>query len=322
MKLIGIIGCGAVTESFYLKVFPNFAGFKLAYLADMNVEQANRLASIVGATVLDTDSLIQKSDIVIVCTPPSSHFVLAKQALDAGKTVICEKPFVPSATLASELILKSKEKNSKLYVAHFRRAFPSVLLAKSLIKSVGYGRLKHINVSEGGRFTWKAKSDYFATDSLGGVILDTGSHTIDMALFMAGLDDVSNLGVQVLSIKKDKEEPAHEVSAELALKLLDQAESIDVSLHLSRYQILANQIVYTFEKGKIIVPIAPGNFVKLDNGHKTIVRSLGNTHSAIEGFFKQYQQILYQVNDHHFDAAKFYNLTNVLEQLSNIEGQQ
>lgn len=58
---------------------------------------------------------------VIVTTPPESHFELAKRSLEAGKHVVVEKPFVPTPEEAAELAELSKKTGKKLAVYQNRR---------------------------------------------------------------------------------------------------------------------------------------------------------------------------------------------------------
>ena len=50
-------------------------------------------------------------DLVVVNTPNKTHYAYTKQALLAGKHVVCEKPFTVTVSEAEELISLSKKKN-------------------------------------------------------------------------------------------------------------------------------------------------------------------------------------------------------------------
>src|SRR5215211_905282 len=60
-------------------------------------------------------------ELVIVNTPNYTHYEYTKKALQAGKHVIAEKPFVVSAVEGQELIALAQKQNKKLSVYHNRR---------------------------------------------------------------------------------------------------------------------------------------------------------------------------------------------------------
>jgi len=312
---IGIIGCGAVTELLYLKTIPNISDCKIAYLYDKDVQRAQYLASIINAEVTDIDTLRANSDVIIICTPPSSHHQLVKDSMIEGKIIVCEKPFVPYYEDAIELIQLAKEKKCKLYVAHFRRLFPSLVLAKKIASTIEWGPLKKINIVEGGRFIWQAKSDYFLKNKEGGVIADTGSHTIDSALYIAGLDTMikGKDDVTIEQVIKDKSEPSHRVDAKFKIK------DIEVNLKLSRHEVLANQIALIFENGEIIVPAFLASYVLIKtNKGRLIVNSSEKYTRLEEVFYHQYKNILAGKNDDIFNADRFAGLTLIIDKLNNI----
>jgi predicted dehydrogenase len=315
-KEIGIIGCGAVTEQFYLKTLPLIETVRIKYLADRDIERAKKLAVKMQAeATTDLEELRKGSDIVIVCTPPDSHYSLVKDSLSKGKIVICEKPFLTQAKQVTELVELAKKVDAKILVAHFRRTYPSVQLAKSLIETSNLGVLKSISISEGGRFNWSAVSDYFLTNNLGGVALDTGSHTIDMALYVAQLD-TQELIIKSIDIKKDKVEPSHEVDAKLLTEV--NGNPLEININLSRYKALANQIVFKFENGKITIPTSLSSLVKVQNDkRKVIVYSNEKLKNAGFAFYEQYKRMLVNNKADDFSAERFYNLVNILETINN-----
>jgi predicted dehydrogenase len=315
-KKVGIIGCGAVTEQLYMKTLPLIQTVELKYLADKDIARAEGLASKANAlATTDISELRKNSDIIMVCTPPESHYSLVKDSIAENKIIVCEKPFMPKASQVSELVELANKNNAKILVAHFRRIYPSVQLAKSLIKASNLGNLRSISVSEGGRFNWTAISDYFLTNHLGGVIFDTGSHAIDMALFIAGLDE-KKLTIKNVAAKKDKAEPSHEVDAKILVEV--EGVPLEIFINLSRYGALANQVVFNFEHGKITVPTNMSNFVKIGKGsHKTLVYSSNKMKDPGIAFYEQYKKILINNNADEFSAERFYNSISILEALTN-----
>lgn len=316
IKSLGIIGCGAVTQKQYIKVLGMFhADVSVDYVFDINSGLADSVAQRLGAQAVTKEHLLSESDIVIIATPPSTHGMLIKEALKPGNKVICEKPFVGSIKEYNELAELAKERQSELYVAHFRRTYPSVQLARSVIKSKILGDVTSMEAYEGGKFSWITTSGYVYNDPFGGVLFDTGSHTIDMALYIANIDTI-DMQVEVLSIVKDKKEPAHDVTATLKLKTF--ANNINFKVKLSRKLLLANKIRITCTNGFIDVPVALANNIRIGgSASSTVVYSNANYDTLMDAFAMQFKEMFYEVNDSAYKVSKFINLTKILEVIAN-----
>jgi predicted dehydrogenase len=113
---------------------------------------------------------------VAIATPPHTHYTLVRQALEAGKQVLVEKPLARTAGEAAELVALSEEVDRVLMPGHTFLYSPSVNKVKGLIDEDILGEI------------------YFATSSrmnLGlyqrdGVILDLAPHDLSILLYWLG----------------------------------------------------------------------------------------------------------------------------------------
>lgn len=315
-KSLGIIGCGAVTQKQYVKVLSMFTDISVDGVFDISTELSTLVADLLGAKVMSKQQLLNECEIIVIATPPSTHYELIKDALQPGKKVICEKPFVGTIKECDELVALAKERSAELYVAHFRRTFPSVQLAKSIVKSKIMGEVTGIEVYEGGKFSWITKSGYVYKDPFGGVLFDTGSHTIDMALFMANIDTM-DINLKVLSIKKDKAEPAHDIAANLQLET--KQGDIDLKIKLSRRLLLSNKIRINCQHGFIDVPAATmSDYIRIGSKtSSTVVYTNTKYADLMDCFAMQFKDMFYDVKDSVYDAKRFINLTKILETIAN-----
>ena len=314
LKSLGIIGCGSVVRKFYVPFINNLPGYKLNYVTDINVDEALELSVKLNCQYTNLQGLIENSDIIIVATPPHTHYDLIKRSLRENKIVICEKPFVSSLSEAEELVKLSKIHNAQLYVAHVRRCYPSVKLAKELVETGIMGELKEIFLQEGGKFNYKAASNYVYENSLGGVLLDTGSHTIDTALFITNLyeDDIKNILVNELA--SDCKEPSNEIK--VMLKLVTTRRTVKLNLHLSRLRVLANKISLIFENGEIHLPVELSNYVKVvSNLNSSIIYSKASYSNFLDLFPVQYFHMVNEKSmmNNNFKADQFINLVEIFE---------
>ncbi|KAM7202543.1 hypothetical protein V8F20_004332 [Naviculisporaceae sp. PSN 640] len=128
-------------------------------------------------------------DIVILCTPPQTHFSLAKDALNAGKHVLVEKPFVPTSSQALELANLAKEKGLILCVYQNRRWDSDFLTVKKLLSEDKLGRIVEFE-THFDRYrmekptTWKGT---LGMDQGGGVLFDLGTHLLDQVYVLFGM---------------------------------------------------------------------------------------------------------------------------------------
>src|SRR5687767_5352683 len=79
--------------------------------------------------------------LVVVNTPNSTHFEYAKQALQAGKHVVVEKPFTIHVEEAKELIALAKKQDKILSVYHNRRWDSDFLTVKKVISDGSLGEV-------------------------------------------------------------------------------------------------------------------------------------------------------------------------------------
>lgn len=256
---VGLVGCGAVVKTFYVEVMRRIAGVKVVGVHDLNTGNAREVAGALGAEVMERDALLGACDWVVIATPPDSHFSLARECLERGCHVVLEKPFVPRAAEAQELVDLAERKGRQLHVAQFRRFFPPVGVARDLVASGLIGEVVGLEMFEGGRFLWSNDSGYVSKSRFGGVLFDTGSHTVDQALVVAGLDH-GNLEVVVETVKRDKPEPSHQIEA--GLKLRRDGREVTARLLLSRAQPLANLIRIIGSQGS----------VEMDCGYDGLIR--------------------------------------------------
>lgn len=98
----------------------------------------------------DLEEMFQDNNIdtIYVASPNSLHFEQSKKALQAGKHVICEKPFTPTLKEAEELFHIAKEKNVYIFEAITTIHLPNYQIVKDHLKDVGNIRLVQCNFSQ------------------------------------------------------------------------------------------------------------------------------------------------------------------------------
>ena len=120
-------------------------------------------------------------DIIVVATPNDVHKELVIRALEAGKSVVCEKPVEMSVAAFDEMVDASKRSGSLFTVHQNRRWDVDFLGIKKIIDSGDIGAPLNIESrvhgSRGIPSDWRCHKQYG-----GGMILDSGVHLIDQML--------------------------------------------------------------------------------------------------------------------------------------------
>ena len=314
-RKLGIVGCGTVVQRNYLPALKFYPEIHLAYVNDLNLTASSRVAAMSGAAVAPLEQLQDECEIVVIATPPSTHAALIEEFLTSGRTVICEKPFVGNRTEAEYLVEAAASRGSRLFIAHFRRCFPSVRLGRALIESGILGHITQMSAYEGGRFTWQAESGYVYKDPLGGVLFDTGSHTLDMLLYVACWD-AGRIDVTSVRTQKDGPEPSHDFQAKVCLS--HGGSSIAGHFKFSRIAPNANKILIGCQNGFLELPVGMADYVRLGSaeGKAVIVRARESYADMMDCFALQLRQMFYEDEERTFVADKFLNLVTVLEALS------
>lgn len=118
---VGVIGCGYWGPNL-IRNFNENQHTALTHICDLNKEKVERLRlryPHVAVTTDYRDLLKDRSlDAVAVATPVSSHYRLVKEALEAGKHVLVEKPFTPTVKEAERLVELAHKKGLVLLVDH------------------------------------------------------------------------------------------------------------------------------------------------------------------------------------------------------------
>ena len=150
MKL-GIIGSGMIVKDF-LSFAHELPEIKLEAIAARNIENLKDLQSKYNIKNIytDTDLCLENKEIdtIYVAVPNNLHYTVAKKALEAGKNVICEKPFTLKYEESVELFEIAEDKGLILIEAITNQYQKNYLDIKYNIDSIGEIRLVECNFSQ------------------------------------------------------------------------------------------------------------------------------------------------------------------------------
>jgi predicted dehydrogenase len=135
------------------------------------------------------EDLLMVSDIelVIINTPPDTHYDYALQAIRAGKHMIVEKPFMNDAMQSEEIRRLANERGLLLTVYQNRRYDADYLAVKKVVQSKILGSIKEVEMRYD-RYT-PSTLQTNKESPVGGRasnLHDLGSHLIDQAIQLFG----------------------------------------------------------------------------------------------------------------------------------------
>jgi len=192
MVNIAIVGAGGISNN-HIKSIVQFNDARIIGVIDIDRKSAEKQAALCGAAVYEklTDCL-DKVDMVWVLTPPSTHRIIAVEAIRAGKHVVVEKPITASVEDAEIMVSEAKKCKVKLMTAFCCRFRTGFMKLREFVESGKIGTpITYWCQRQGLRVD---PANKWSTDPMlmTGMSIQSLSHDIDMMRWIAGeVSDVS-----------------------------------------------------------------------------------------------------------------------------------
>ena len=228
---MGLVGAGRIAQS-YVDVFEVLEDVRLVAVADPMDEARTRVADRTGAAAFpDHEALVRSADVdaVLVCTPPSTHTEVARHFIEHGIAVLCEKPLAIYPERARRLIALADERNVLVTMASKFRYTNDVAEAKRILDSGAIGETILFENIFASRVPMDGRWNADPAVSGGGVLIDNGTHSVDIARFVLGpIVEVSAVeGKRVQGLAVEDTAQMFLRSADGAMGTIDLSWSID-----------------------------------------------------------------------------------------------
>jgi scyllo-inositol 2-dehydrogenase (NADP+) len=212
-----VVGFGTAGRVFHAPLLAALPEFEVTAVVTRDQGRAAEVARLhpgarVVGSVAELDAL--DLDVVVVASPPALHVEHAAAALRAGRHVVVDKPFAPTAAAAQELLDLAAASSGRLTVFQNRRYDGDFRTVRRLVAEGALGRVLRFE----SRFEWFKPVDRAGWKSSGpgsGILLDLGTHLVDQAVQLFG--------------------PVVELSAELAV-WREGVEAVDDAVLTLRHQ--------------------------------------------------------------------------------------
>ena len=193
---MGFIGCGGNASSHIGRCLeiPEVEIVALCDVSDASIDRARERNPRVAELPVFRDyqeMLAQIAmDAVQISTPHTTHFDQIMDSLDRGLHVLTEKPMVCSVEHAEQVIEKSRQTGKILMIAYQRHLTPHFRYVRNQIMAGELGEIQFVSALQdqgwyrGTMGSWRQRLAL----SGGGQLNDSGSHLLDIILWMTGLE--------------------------------------------------------------------------------------------------------------------------------------
>ena len=215
----------------HLEALRRVENVDVAAIAGRNAAAAEKLGSAFGVSRTDAAAILRDPNIdaVHICTPNAQHYPMAKEALLAGKHVLCEKPLAISVEEAQELAALAAQKGLRNCVCHNLRYYPMVQQMRAMREAGDLGEILVVQGTYSQDWLLYDTDWNWRVDSKAGgpsrCMADIGSHWFDMAEHLTGLR-VSTLCADLNTVHKTRKQPKGPVET-FANKLASAADTIE-----------------------------------------------------------------------------------------------
>ncbi|HEY7683906.1 MAG TPA: Gfo/Idh/MocA family oxidoreductase [Gemmatimonadales bacterium] len=190
-----VFGMGGVARQSHLPALRALVGEGLPLEVIAGVDPRHGGTTLDGIPVLTTRAelaRIEPIDFIDICTPTASHLELVLWGLERGYHVACEKPVAMSGEQAAAIMAAARRARRVVFPCHQHRFNPAWTQLRSWVETGAIGRwhLAEFQVyrpradhgSTGAAVPWRGQEAV----SLGGVLLDHGTHLLYLLMDVAG----------------------------------------------------------------------------------------------------------------------------------------
>lgn len=185
----GIIGTGNIASQF-ARGLALLDDAELVAVGSRTAESAHEFGERFGARTRHASYADLASDpdvdAVYIATPHPLHLENTLLGLEAGKAVLCERPFAINAHQAEVMIATARKRGVFLMEAMWTRFLPHMVRLREIVASGAIGELRMLQADFGFRTSFNPQGRLFDPALGGGALLDVGIYPISLASMLLG----------------------------------------------------------------------------------------------------------------------------------------
>lgn len=250
---VGVIGTGYIGPV-HIEALNRISGVKVKAVTDANLELARKTAEKynIENVYKNYTEILQDHEIEVIhnCTPNRLHYGITKEAIEAGKHILSEKPLAMTLNEAEELVELAEKKGIVTGIDFCYRYYPVV---QEMAVRVRRGESGNVRMVSGTYFqdwlffptdySWRLEKTESGESN---IAADLGSHWFDLIHFVTGLK-VTEVMADFATLIPVRQKPARQV---LAFEEVKEAETVDVTIEVEDYA----AVLFRLSNG------APGSF--------------------------------------------------------------
>ncbi|MEY4081999.1 MAG: hypothetical protein RLZZ389_266 [Actinomycetota bacterium] len=186
--LWAILGPGGIARAF-AKDLAHLDGHSIGAVGSRSLSNAENFAAEFGGKAYGSyEELVNDPsiDAVYVATPHPAHHDNVIMALNAGKPVLCEKPFSVNAVQAQAMVDAASKNQVALMEAMWARFLPHYAKVREIVASGVLGQILSIHADHGQRLADRDIARLVEPSLAGGALLDLGIYPISFAHMILG----------------------------------------------------------------------------------------------------------------------------------------
>jgi predicted dehydrogenase len=277
---LGLIGAGGIAQT-YVQALAQSVTAELVGVADVRSDAAAALAERIGCAAFGShEQLVEQTacEGAIVCTPPVTHPEICCDLLDRGVHVLCEKPLAVGPEEARAMVEAAERSEAQLTMASKFRYARDVVEAKSIVASGLIGDVVLFENAFTSRVEMKNRWNSDPTVSGGGVLVDNGTHSVDILRYFLG----PLVEIQVVEGRRIQDIPVEDTVRVFVRSAAGVMGSIDLSWSLNKE--LPFYISVYGSSGTLHVGWKESKFRRASDSEWTV---FGNGYEKVQAFRSQ-----------------------------------
>ncbi|HEY2410903.1 MAG TPA: Gfo/Idh/MocA family oxidoreductase [Pirellulaceae bacterium] len=288
---LGLIGAGGIAQT-YVQALAESVTAELVGVADVRASAAKALAERAGCPAFGSfEELLEEVDCegVIVCTPPVTHPEICCNLLDRGLNVLCEKPLAVGLDEARAMVAAAERSGAQLTMASKFRYARDVVEAKSIVASGVIGDVVLFENAFTSRVEMKSRWNSDPTISGGGVLVDNGTHSVDILRYFLG----PLVEIQTIEGRRVQDIPVEDTVRVFVRSAAGVMGSIDLSWSLNKE--LPYYISVYGSGGTVHVGWKESKFRRADDKEWTV---FGSGYEKVQAFRSQIDNFVRSIRGH------------------------